>query len=96
MKVVQITASFQNPTKITALLRKTPEAFYFVNLEVTKGVEFHETRENLFLLATREMLQVLFSHNMSKWLTYCSLFCSKDIVTGIICALGKNVKKQHL
>lgn len=72
VKVEQITASFQNPTKITVLLRKTPEAFYFVNLKVAKAVKFHKTRVDLFLSATRERLQVFFSHNMSKWLTYCS------------------------
>lgn len=72
VKVEQITAPFQNLTTITVLFWKPPEAFYFVNLEVWKAVEFHETREDLFLSATREMLQLLFSHNMSKCLTCCS------------------------
>lgn len=72
VKVEQITASFQNPTKITAVLRKNPEAFYFVNRKVAKAFKFHETREDLCLPAAREMLQVLFTHNMSTWLTCCS------------------------
>lgn len=71
VKVEQITASFQNPIKVAVLLRKTPEAFYFVNLKVAKAVRFHETGEELFLSAMRRMLQMFFSPNINKWLTYC-------------------------
>lgn len=52
--------------------QKNPEAFYFVNRKVAKAFKFHETREDLCLPAAREMLQVLFTHNMSTWLTCCS------------------------
>lgn len=72
MKVKPFSASFQNPPKVTVLLRKTPEAFYFVNLKVAKAVRSHETKEDLFISAARETLQVFFSPNISKWLTYCS------------------------
>lgn len=77
------------------LLRKTPEAFYFVNLKVAKAVRFHETREELFLSAMREMLQMFFSPNINKWLTYC-FFSVKRYGDRNNLWSGKNVKKQHL
>lgn len=109
VKVEQITAAFQNPITITGVFfRKTPEAFYFVNVEVSKAAESHETREGLFLSASREMLQLFFSHNMSKCLT-CYSFSVKrygdrnNLCPGRECekaafaaVLQLGLKKNHL
>lgn len=95
VKVEQITASFQNPTKVTVLPRRTLEAFYFVNLKVAKAVEFHETRRIYFFQQQGKCRKCsLLTTWASGWLTV--PFLSEDMVTGITCDLGKNGKKQHL
>lgn len=73
---------------------KNSRGTLFCKSKVAKAVQFHGTREDFFLSATRKMLQVFFSHNMSKWLTSYSFSAKRHGDRNNLCP-GKNAKTQH-